>query len=166
MPDVTPSTLLSAIGGGVITMVGSILQYQIKVNRKGQALEIGKRLLDFTIAYFEICERTGSAGDNTKQEFEREIREIHRAVQSEFQSSRGASVQLLPKKIPFGLLIARGCMAAATVFLAVLLFGALNSAAPWSEKGHVLILAVLVAAVTGAFWVAIEMFSSRRENRL
>jgi hypothetical protein len=165
MPEPTPSTLLSAVGGGVITIVGSILRYQIKVNRRAQALEIGKQLLDFTVTYFETCEKTGAAGENAKPEFEREIKEIHRAVHSEFQGSEGGSIQLLPKKIPLRLFIARGCMAWAAATLVVLLFGALNSGASRSDKLQVLMPAAVLNVVIGAFWIAIEVFSSRPENR-
>jgi len=163
MADTITANLISAVIGGVVSFVGSTLKYQSKVNRKGRALEIGKQLLDFTTAYYDAREKTGTATNETKKEYEKEIGKINRAVRSEFESTpESEKIELLPKRVPLWVLIVRALAAGTVAILLILLYGSLNSSNPWAKDERVVIPVLLATIVVGCAWIACEIFAVHR----
>src|SRR5580704_6270160 len=95
------------IGGGLVSLMVSFFHHQFRTTRRKEALEIGKQLLDITVASHEAGETTPAASTEANQKFAMDISAIREAVYSEFRRNDATSIELLPKRIPVKVLILR-----------------------------------------------------------
>jgi hypothetical protein len=138
------------IGGGLVSLVLSFFYNQFRSARRKQALDLGKQLMDLTVARHEAVEKAKPVSAEDKQKFIFEINTIWQAVYSEFRKNDNSSLELLPRKIPVKVLVVRILLGAMISLGLAVIYGAQENDSTTQLIGCV------VAVGSAAAWLFFE----------